>query len=96
MKLFVGNLNYALQEQELEALFSQYGEVNSVKIIMDRESGRSRGFGFVEMSDDSEGQRSIDELDGFELKGRSLKVSQAVEKSGSRPGGGGSFNRNRY
>ncbi len=95
MKLFIGNLNYALQEQELEALFSQYGEVTSVKIITDRETGRSRGFGFVEMSDQEDGQKSIDELDGFELKGRSLKVSQAQEKerSGSR---GGYNQRSRY
>lgn len=77
MNIYVGNLNYRLREQELETLFSQYGEVTSVKIITDRETGQAKGFGFVEMADDNAGRKAISELDGTEIQGRGLRVSEA-------------------
>lgn len=77
MNIYVGNLNYRLREQELETLFSQYGEVTSVKIITDRETGQAKGFGFVEMADDDAGRKAISELDGTEIQGRGLRVSEA-------------------
>lgn len=78
MNIFVGNLNYRLSEEELQALFAEKGEVTSVKIIMDRYTGRSRGFGFVEMPNDEEGSKAIEDLNGVELQGRSLRVSKAL------------------
>ena len=77
MNIYAGNLSYALTEDELKQAFSEYGEVISAKIIMDRDSGRSKGFGFVEMENDEEGEKAIDALDGSLLKGRNLKVNQA-------------------
>jgi RNA recognition motif-containing protein len=77
MNIYVGNLNYNLSEDELQGLFEEYGAVSSVKIIKDRETGRAKGFGFVEMEDDNEGQNAIDELDGVEVQGRALKVNMA-------------------
>lgn len=77
MNIYVGNLNYNLSEEELQGIFEEYGAVSSVKIIKDRETGRAKGFGFVEMEDDSEGQNAIDELNGVEIQGRAMKVNQA-------------------
>lgn len=77
MNIYVGNLNYRIREQELETLFSQYGEVTSVKIITDRETGQAKGFGFVEMADDDAGRRAVSELDGTEVQGRGMRVSEA-------------------
>ncbi|MDQ7825469.1 MAG: RNA-binding protein [Candidatus Eremiobacteraeota bacterium] len=93
-KLYVGNLPYDIEETALRELFSAHGTVESVSIITDRDTGRSKGFGFVEMSNDEEKTAAIAALDGKELSGRSLKVNEARERSDSRPprrdmGGGG-------
>ncbi|MGD9931395.1 MAG: RNA recognition motif domain-containing protein, partial [Mangrovibacterium sp.] len=77
MNIYVGNLNYNLKEEELAELFSQYGEVVSVKIVKDQETGRAKGFGFVEMADESEGAEAIEKLDGADVRGRNIKVNQA-------------------
>jgi len=77
MNIYVGNLNYSLQEEELKEAFAEYGEVASVKIIKDKVTGRSKGFGFIEMDNDDEANNAIQELNGVEVKGRSLKVNQA-------------------
>ncbi len=77
MNIFVGNLNYRLQKEALEQLFGEYGEVESVKLITDRETGRARGFGFVVMSNDSDAQNAIDGLNGTEVMGRELVVNEA-------------------
>ena len=89
MKLYVGNLSFGTTEGQLEELFGQVGQVESASIITDRNTGRSRGFGFVEMSDEAQAQKAIDELDGKEFDGRSLKVNQAKERPPRREGGGG-------
>jgi len=109
MNIFVGSLPYSLEEADLKELFEAYGEVNTVKIIIDRESGRSKGFGFVEMSDDEAAQKAISGLNGSEISGRSIAVSQAEDKKpgdrrssggggggyggGNRSGGGGGYSR---
>lgn len=102
-KLFVGNLSFEVTDFDLEDLFKQYGEVSSAKVILDRDSGRSRGFGFVEMSSDDSAQSAIDALNGNEVKGRAINVSVARERTDDRggfrnSGGGGGFkkSRNRY
>ncbi|KPL17590.1 MAG: RNA-binding protein [Bacteroides sp. SM1_62] len=77
MNIYVGNLNYNLSEDELEKVFSPYGEVTSVKIIRDKYTDQSKGFGFIEMTDDADAQKAIDELNGTEVKGRELRVNQA-------------------
>ncbi|MBD1365528.1 RNA-binding protein [Mucilaginibacter sp. ZT4R22] len=90
MNIFVGSLPYSLEEADLKELFEAYGEVSTVKIIIDRESGRSKGFGFVEMSDDEAAQKAISGLNGSEVSGRSIAVSQAEDKKpGDRRSGGG-------
>ena len=80
MNIFFANLNYQLQEDELGDLFESYGEVDNVKIILDRDTGRSRGFGFVEMTDDSEAREAINALNGHELSGREIVVKEAEER----------------
>jgi len=80
MNIYVGNLHYGLTEDELRELFEEYGEVMSVKIITDKYSGRSKGYGFVEMSDDKEAQKAIDNLNEADLKGRNIRVNQARER----------------
>jgi RNA recognition motif-containing protein len=80
MNIYVGNLNYAASDEDLESLFQQYGTVDSAKIIFDRASQRSKGFGFVEMPDDGEAQEAMTSLNGSEFMGRPLKVNQAREK----------------
>jgi RNA recognition motif-containing protein len=77
MNIYAGNLNYSLSEEELEKVFADYGEVTSVKIIRDKYTDQSKGFGFIEMSDDAAAQKAIDELNGTEVKGRELRVNQA-------------------
>ena len=93
MNIFVGSLPYRLEEADLKELFEAYGEVSSVKLISDRETGRSKGFGFVEMPDDEAAQKAIAGLNGAEVSGRSIAVSQAEERKpssgGDRRGGGG-------
>jgi len=86
-KLYIGNLSYQVKDEELTDTFSQYGTVKSVRIVTDRETGRPRGFAFVEMSNADEAQAAIDGLDGKEAFGRALKISFAMEKE--RTGGGG-------
>ena len=88
-KLFVGNLSYGTTSQDLEGHFRQIGETTSAQVITDRESGRSRGFGFVEMASGEDAQRAIRELDGKELQGRTINVSEARERSPREGGGGG-------
>jgi RNA recognition motif-containing protein len=77
MNIYVGNLPFNTTASELENVFGEYGQVDSAAVISDRETGRSRGFGFVEMSSDDEARRAIEELDGSQLDGRSLKVNEA-------------------
>jgi len=89
MKIYVGNLSYGLTDDELNNIFSEYGKVSSANIIFDKFSGKSKGFGFVEMPDDSEAERAIDSLDQKDVDGRSIKVSQA------RPPQQNSFNKQR-
>ena len=83
-KLYVGNLNYRTEQESLHSLFSQYGEVVSAQIVVDRETGRSRGFGFVEFADETAAETATRELDGKEFEGRNLKVSEARSR-GERP-----------
>src|ERR1700761_1440742 len=96
MNIFVGSLPFSLEEADLKELFEAFGEVSTVKIISDRETGRSKGFGFVEMPDDESAQKAISELNGADVKGRSIAVSQAEEKKpNDRRGGGGGYGGNR-
>lgn len=90
-KLYVGNLSYSVTDQELQEMFSAHGTVESAQVITDRETGRSKGFGFVEMSTDEEAQTAIAALNGQENGGRALTVNEARPKEdrGGRPGGGG-------
>lgn len=97
-KLYVGNLNYNTNEESLRQLFGANGrEVASVSVIMDRETGRSRGFAFVEMATDEFAQQALKELDGADLDGRALRINEARERDSRgpggppRPGGGGGF-----
>ena len=87
-KLYVGNLSFDTTTSDLEALFAPLGTCESATIITDRDTGRSRGFGFVEMSSTSEAQTAIEELNGRELQGRTLTVNEARERSGGGNRGG--------
>ncbi|MBW2061781.1 MAG: RNA-binding protein [Deltaproteobacteria bacterium] len=89
MNLYVGNLSYNTSEADLTELFAQYGEVLSAKIITDRYSGQSKGFGFVEMSSRSEGEEAIAGLNGQEVNHRQIKVNEARPRSDNRRGGFG-------
>ncbi len=93
MKLYVGGLAYAVTDKELEEMFAQQGKVVSATVIKDRDSGQSKGFGFVEMEDVKDGQNAIKELNGKEVSGRSIVVNQARPQEDRRPAGGGSFRR---
>ena len=86
INIYVGNLSFDANEGELKGLFEAYGPVDSAKIIVDQFTGRSRGFGFVEMQNREEGLRAIQELDSRELQGRSMKVNEARQRNNS--GGG--------
>ena len=77
MNIYVGNLSYSLSEQELRDAFAAHGDVSSVKILTDRETGRSRGCGFVEMPNQNEGEAAIEQLNGKDLGGRALRVNEA-------------------
>ncbi len=91
--LYIGNLSFETTTPDLETLFGQAGTVTSVNIIMDRDTGRSRGFGFIEMGSASEAQAAIEQFDGYELQGRALKVNEAKPREprsgGNRSSGGG-------
>lgn len=87
-KLFVGNLSFNTSSEDLEALFRQSGTVESATVVTDRDSGRSRGFGFVEMGSQAEAQDAISALNGRDVGGRQINVSEARERE-ARPGGGG-------
>jgi RNA recognition motif-containing protein len=87
--LFVGNLNYRTTDETLFEAFGAIGNVESAKVITDRETGRSRGFGFVEMATEAEAQAAIEQLDNTELDGRAIRVSPANPRPDSRGGGGG-------
>ena len=90
-KLYVGNLSYNVDSSELEQLFGQYGQVSSAQIINDRDTGRSKGFGFVEMASDAEADAAITALNGQQHNGRALTVNEAKPReSGGRGGRGGS------
>lgn len=90
-KLYVGNLSYSLDDQYLVDLFSEFGTVESARIVTDRESGRSKGFAFVEMSSDTEAQTAIEKLNGTDQQGRAMNVSEAkpMAPRENRGGGGG-------
>ena len=93
-KLYVGNLPYGVNDADLQQIFGEHGTVQSAQVIMDRDTGRSKGFGFVEMSSDAEAQTAITKLNGAEVEGRTLTVNEARPKTeggggGGRSGGGG-------
>ena len=91
-KLYVGNLSYDTSDSDLQTMFEEYGTVQSAQVIMDRDTGRSKGFGFVEMGSDQEGQAAIAGLNGKEVGGRALTVNEARprdDRGGGRSGGGG-------
>lgn len=77
MNIYVSNLSFAVQDEDLRGFFEEYGEVSSAKVIMDKFTNRSRGFGFVEMSDDASAQKAIKELDGATVDGRAIRVNEA-------------------
>ena len=102
MNIYISNLGYGVNDADLNQLFSEYGETTSAKVITDRESGRSRGFGFVEMSNDDEGRKAISELHETEYDGRTINVNIAhprVERSNNGEGynsNRGGYNNRRY
>ncbi len=91
MNIYASNLGFGVQDEDLRNLFTSYGEVSSAKVIMDRMTNQSRGFGFVEMADNDAGQNAIKELNGVQVEGRSIKVVEARprEESNNRSSGGG-------
>jgi len=95
MNIYVGNLSFDATEDQIREMFGEFGEVTSANIITDRETGRARGFAFVEMSDDAAGNSAIADLNGKEVNGRNLKVSEArprENRGGGNRGGGGRRN----
>lgn len=88
MNIYVGNLAYKVSDNDLKNAFEEFGGVISAKVITDRDTGRSKGFGFVEMENDNEAQKAIDALDGTEMDGRSIKVNKAKPKPSGNKGGG--------
>ena len=91
MKLYVGNVPFSASDDELLALFVDAGEVQSCRIVMDRETGRSRGFAFVEMDNDEEAKVAIERLDGFDMNGKVLRVNEARPREARPVGGGGGY-----
>ncbi len=94
MNIYVSGLSYRISDDDLRQLFEEYGAIKSAKVITDRETGRSRGFGFVEMDNDDEAKRAIEELTGAEYDGKVISVTEAKPKT-DKPRGGGGFNRER-
>jgi RNA recognition motif-containing protein len=94
MNIFVGNLNYSITEDDIKEIFEEYGELTSVKLITDKFTGKSKGFGFVEMADADEAKKAIEELNGAEVEGRTIVVNESIEKKRDntrKPGGSGNF-----
>jgi RNA recognition motif-containing protein len=108
MNIFIAGLSYSINDSDLRDLFSEYGEISSAKVIMDKATGRSKGYGFVELEDNAAGQKAIEELNGAEYDGRTISVSEARPRTegGDRPrrsfdnnrdrGGNGGFRRREY
>ena len=92
MNIYVSNLSFAIQDEDLRDFFAEYGEVSSAKVIMDKTTNRSRGFGFVEMPNDADGQKAIDGLDGASADGRVMRVTVAKPREERSTSGGGGFN----
>ena len=88
-RLYVGNLSYGVTEADLREVFAEAGDVVDVKVVLDRDTGRPRGFAFVELGSDGEAARAIEVLNGRELQGRAMNISEARERSGGGGGGGG-------
>ncbi|QIA08323.1 RNA recognition motif domain-containing protein [Draconibacterium halophilum] len=95
MNIYIGNLPFNLGEEDLREIFEEYGEVASAKIIMDKFTGRSKGFGFVEMEDDAEANKAIEELNNAEVAGRNIKVNESKPRENNNRGGGGGGGYNR-
>lgn len=87
MNIYVGNLPYEVTDEDLKSLFDDFGEIHNAKVIMDRETGRSRGFGFVEMPEQEDGEAAIQALNELDFQGRKLKVNEARPRSEQRPRG---------
>ena len=106
MNIYVSNLSFNVQDEDLRGFFTEYGEVSSAKVIMDKFTNQSRGFGFVEMPDSAAAKKAITELDNATVEGRNIKVMEAKPKEDrparsnnnfrSNNGGGGGYNKNRY
>ena len=96
MNLYVGNLSWTMTEDDLRNLFEQYGTVNSLKIVKDRETGRSKGFGFVEMENDTEAQNALSSLYDKEILGRKIVINEAQERPAKSGGGGGGFKKRSF
>ena len=104
MNMYVSNLSFNVQDEDLREFFAPYGEVTSAKIISDRTTGQSRGFGFVEMSDDAAAMKAMEALNGGTVEGRTIRVAEAKPKedrparsnTGGGFSGGGGYNKNRY
>src|SRR4030043_1220588 len=105
MNIYVGSLHFKMNEAKLRELFEEYGEVASAKIIFDKYSGKSKGFGFVEMPNEAEAKKAIKELNGFEVKGRNIIVNESIERTDRRSNfrggdsdrrGGGGNRRDKY
>jgi RNA recognition motif-containing protein len=104
MNIYVGSLHYSTSEAELKELFKEYGEVTSVKVIIDKYSGKSKGFGFVEMPNEAEAKKAIEKLNGADVQGRNIVVNESIERTNRRSnfrggddrrGGGGNRRDNR-
>ncbi|MBZ5532015.1 MAG: RNA-binding protein [Acidobacteriia bacterium] len=96
MKIFVGNFSFSTTESDLRSLFEPYGNIESASVVTDRQTGRSRGFGFVEMNDKGEAEKAIAALNGKEVGGRTLNVNEARPKTDSPRGGGRGGSRDDY
>jgi len=91
MNIYVGNLTFSMTEEELRSAFANHGEVTTARIITDRETGRSRGFGFVEMTDDTQAEAAIQAMSGKDIDGRALTVNEAKPRENRGGGGGGGY-----
>ena len=96
MTIFIGNLSFDAEEEDIIGVFSSYGEVKNCKLPLDRESGRKRGFAFVDMANESDEQKAIDDLQDVEWMGRAIRVSKATPRNNGNDNRGGGKNKNRY